>query len=155
MKVPIKLYKQGGIDCNSEDCIFRKECANHASAGDFRSEGGFTPELSLLSKTQAECSTFDRPIDPYIQWQSLPDNNEDLGSGALVYKEKLGLIVGSRDINVYETSLTELLKLPVIQAITLLKEAGILDVDGKLAVRYDASHPNFPGFGALVKDLNE
>ena len=31
--------------CRSTDCAFNRDCANHATAGDFRSESGFTPNL--------------------------------------------------------------------------------------------------------------
>ena len=30
-----------------ESCYHQSECANHTTAGDFRSEGGFTPNLLL------------------------------------------------------------------------------------------------------------
>lgn len=49
MIVPLKLYvTTGGIDCLSASCQFRKTCANHESAGDFRVEDGFKPKLKFL-----------------------------------------------------------------------------------------------------------
>jgi hypothetical protein len=42
---PKGLYN--AIICLEETCLYRKNCANHVSAGDFRSEDGFTPELNL------------------------------------------------------------------------------------------------------------
>ncbi len=38
---PLKL---DGIICVSKECRNKKECAQHESAGDFRTEDGFTPE---------------------------------------------------------------------------------------------------------------
>lgn len=32
--------------CQTKDCLFNRECANHETAGDFRSEGGFTPQVT-------------------------------------------------------------------------------------------------------------
>ena len=34
-------------DCRMETCPFCRECANHCTAGDFRTEGGFTPQLTV------------------------------------------------------------------------------------------------------------
>jgi hypothetical protein len=33
------------IICENSDCPFKRECSNHSSAGDFRTEDGFSPEL--------------------------------------------------------------------------------------------------------------
>ncbi len=52
----IKLDEYGC--CESATCGFRKECAQHGSAGDFRSEDGFTPEFS-----ETECRTADATPD--------------------------------------------------------------------------------------------
>lgn len=34
--------------CYSQNCPLTRECANHDTAGDFRSEGGSTPKLELI-----------------------------------------------------------------------------------------------------------
>ena len=35
--------------CEETDCSLRRECANHGSAGDFRSEGGTTPDAKFIA----------------------------------------------------------------------------------------------------------
>lgn len=35
------------IICNEKKCQYAKQCANHTSAGNFRTDDGMTPELSL------------------------------------------------------------------------------------------------------------
>ncbi len=49
MKATLKIYPQGGIDClaTTEQCSLIRECSNHYTAGDYRSESGFTPALDL------------------------------------------------------------------------------------------------------------
>lgn len=62
-KVELELYEYGGIGCLSETCPYNRECANHVTAGDFRSEDGFTP---LLIELHGEyfCSSYDGKLDP-------------------------------------------------------------------------------------------
>jgi len=48
------------VICNEEDCWWRRECANHATAGDFRSEDGTRPKLHLR-KGKVFCETFNCP----------------------------------------------------------------------------------------------
>lgn len=48
MRVPIEVIPEGAILCHSEICPFRKTCANHETAGDYRAENGFTPYISDL-----------------------------------------------------------------------------------------------------------
>jgi len=45
--IELETNKYGGINCESTDCPFRYECAQHTTAGDFRGEGGLTPILIL------------------------------------------------------------------------------------------------------------
>ncbi len=80
------------IYCGEEDCIYKRTCANHVSAGDYRMEDGFTPELQFI-KAQAPdnqffsshefyCATKDRnPI--YYEYEVLPINHEELGNRCL------------------------------------------------------------------------
>jgi len=37
------------FSCCSNSCMYRRECAQHVTAGDFRMEGGFTPDVVLLN----------------------------------------------------------------------------------------------------------
>lgn len=47
-KISAYVWPHGGaIICEEKDCLFDKECANHNSAGDFRSEDGMSPKLSI------------------------------------------------------------------------------------------------------------
>jgi hypothetical protein len=41
-----QVYSSGYIECQ-EDCPFDRVCANHSSAGDFRSEDGASPALEI------------------------------------------------------------------------------------------------------------
>lgn len=43
------------LDCGEDSCLFVKTCAQHSSAGDFRSEGGMTPDLAWVNN-QWYCS---------------------------------------------------------------------------------------------------
>lgn len=48
VKVPMERLNDRDdlvLQCNSEDCRFKQSCANHRSAGDFRTEDGFTPDV--------------------------------------------------------------------------------------------------------------
>ncbi len=54
-----------------EECQYEKTCANHTSAGDFRTEGGVTPKLSL-SGGKIYCSTKNCPRKSDIYWQKVP-----------------------------------------------------------------------------------
>lgn len=38
--------------CTANDCIFRDECANHNSAGRFREQDGFRPEIFYDDETK-------------------------------------------------------------------------------------------------------
>jgi hypothetical protein len=75
--------------CMSEECKFCKDCAQHSSAGDFRTDDGFRPELSLTS-----CETADRPkhIDYEPIYREVPDNVDTLETGFMSLKEILGRI---------------------------------------------------------------
>ena len=70
--VPIKLdsHKCAMVLCN-EDCIYQKSCANHTSAGDFRSEGGVRPRLSLRQGVVV-CATKNAPVDDSDDCQTTP-----------------------------------------------------------------------------------
>jgi hypothetical protein len=59
--IDFKLYANT-IECLSEDCPLRKECANHYTAGDFRSEGGMTPALRFVGHDDLECTQKDSGV---------------------------------------------------------------------------------------------
>ena len=88
-----KIYPQGGIDCLEDKCPFKRMCANHYTAGDFRSEDGFTPELSLLRDVLI-CDTFGRKGCNTYSYDMYPDNYHDLRHGAIVL-DKDGELISS------------------------------------------------------------
>lgn len=45
---PITPDRVTVLECFEEDCIFKHECANHVTAGDFRTEDGLVPDISLV-----------------------------------------------------------------------------------------------------------
>lgn len=66
------------IVCEMSNCPYQRECANHASAGDFRSEGGLVPELSMKNG-EVHCDTIMRPSDESIDYACLPENYSNIG----------------------------------------------------------------------------
>ena len=84
MRINVKIYALGGIDCLIS-CPFEKTCACHYSAGDYRTEDGFTPEL-IFGNEGIECLTRDKPINKNItySYSILPDNVDSLGYGCPV-----------------------------------------------------------------------
>ena len=79
VKIPVEIYKEGAILCKSTDCKFRKECANHETAGDFRFEDGFTPAL-FEEGGKVFCQTYSLPIGEFNEpiWSN--DNKRTLGA---------------------------------------------------------------------------
>jgi len=58
MKIKVEpKEKYAAIICLQENCPWERVCANHATAGDFRSEGGPRPKLKLLNG-ELHCDTF-------------------------------------------------------------------------------------------------
>lgn len=86
-KVLATLNGHGGIQCHEKDCLYIKSCANHASAGDHRSEGGFSPQIQIVGENnEVQCATVD--VNPlYEQYETLPVNHEELDRGE-VYRDK-------------------------------------------------------------------
>lgn len=57
MIVKVKLFLETSFpECQDNLCPHRKECANHCTAGDFRVEGGSTPDLNQMPDGSWECS---------------------------------------------------------------------------------------------------
>lgn len=61
--VKIEILKSGLWLCHSNTCRFKSECANHTTAGDFRTKGGFTPELFRRFADHWACHTIDAPAE--------------------------------------------------------------------------------------------
>jgi hypothetical protein len=81
MQIPVEIYDGRGLSCLSETCRFRQECAEHASAGDYRSEDGFTPEITVADG-EYRCATADRPVYMLDSSYDNPDNVDHLPRGS-------------------------------------------------------------------------
>jgi hypothetical protein len=68
-------------ECMERGCPFRFACACHHTAGDFRLESGFTPQIFVDTETkELFCKTMDSP--PYhFCYSILPADVDDLGNG--------------------------------------------------------------------------
>ena len=79
--VKIEVLESGLWICLSSDCRFKSECANHTTAGDFRTESGFTPKLFERNPGVWACHTIDVPAE----LPSMPDHPAGpFRSGALL-----------------------------------------------------------------------
>lgn len=87
MLIKATIWDQGGVILCEQNCVYHGSCANHESAGDFRSESGFTPELTLVGD-QVDCQTFDRPASSLSNgaYDYVPDNIDLLPQGCLYVK---------------------------------------------------------------------
>ena len=58
-QIKIKILSQKFIECRDADCWNKRECTNHFSADDFRSEWGDVPNITRYDATNevAWCST--------------------------------------------------------------------------------------------------
>ena len=79
---PLGTY--AAVDCLEESCIYHKECANHASAGDFRMEDGLKPRLSLR-QGKVFCATKNLPYKEDIMYGFTPA--EEHGYGCVLEEE--------------------------------------------------------------------
>lgn len=66
--------------CASHTCPFDRECAQHTSAGEYRGESGFSPEIRLCGM-QYVCDTADLPVVDDITYGQFPVNYNELGCG--------------------------------------------------------------------------
>lgn len=57
MKINVEPKTCAAVQCLQDDCPWKRVCANHASAGDFRTEGGYRPVLRLQSG-EVFCDSF-------------------------------------------------------------------------------------------------
>ena len=63
--------------CVNTVCIYRKECAQHVSASEFREESGFAPQITK----DLNCLTADEPPIENIREVLLPANYKKLSYG--------------------------------------------------------------------------
>jgi len=85
MKIKVSDFKCDAILC-LEMCKFSSTCANHDSAGDFRNEGGFKPELIMVDN-EVHCETYNQEISDYDDCGNLPKNHGQLSSGLVVWDD--------------------------------------------------------------------
>jgi hypothetical protein len=77
-----------GLECVAKDCIFQKECAQHETAGDFRCEDGFSPELVFDIHTNTViCKTKDEDVHEIPHYATIPQNYEKLDRGILTFDQ--------------------------------------------------------------------
>ncbi len=57
IKIKYNIIGKEFIECIENKCKYKKKCANHESAGDFRVEGGLTPDLKLV-RFKLHCNTY-------------------------------------------------------------------------------------------------
>lgn len=56
-----EVRKWDGV-CNINDCYHKRECSQHTTAGDYRSEDGMTPDLKIIQNYVC-CSKTDTEIN--------------------------------------------------------------------------------------------
>ena len=86
MKIDVEPKgKYQAVICLDDYCKYRLSCANHTSAGDFRSEGGFKPELSLVN-CEVHCASKIRDF-MYDMIETVPSNYNQLDRGTVLWSD--------------------------------------------------------------------
>lgn len=81
MRVEVTFSGDGHpVTCHAANCPFLSRCANHTSAGEFRNEDGFSPELTADSSAFF-CLTSERSAATDHMWLDFPVNHLELGHG--------------------------------------------------------------------------
>lgn len=70
------------LTCYEKNCSYDKSCANHVTAGDYRMEGGFSPDL-VKENEEIYCKTFYQPVDDDVEYETVPLGCHKLGYGYL------------------------------------------------------------------------
>lgn len=85
MKIPTDNREYGVVECRIgiSKCNYTRTCANHRTAGDFRSEDGFTPRLRLVNN-EVVCDTVHYENKPLFD-RDYPKEHHDCG--ATLWKE--------------------------------------------------------------------
>lgn len=74
----VKTNPKWPLVCENSDCYYKRECANHRSAGDFRTEDGIKPKLSFRMG-ELYCETIHiSPVDD-PNWCELPSVKHEIG----------------------------------------------------------------------------
>jgi hypothetical protein len=73
MKIKVEpREKCDAIICLEKECPWKKACASHETAGDFRSEGGARPLLKLMNG-ELHCDTYHSKGDGF-EYNEMPIN---------------------------------------------------------------------------------
>ena len=83
MKIPVfkNALINGGIVCENENCVYSRRCTNHHTAGDYRSDYGLQPDITITkdpatSKITVDCATADKPPRKgVLDLENLPQGN--------------------------------------------------------------------------------
>lgn len=80
LKIMLKIEIDEYASCKTKQCSYWRDCACHSSAGDYRMEDGFTPEVFFETDTnEFFCKT---ASEPNIRKDTLlPSNYNELGYG--------------------------------------------------------------------------
>lgn len=82
-RIQFEILESNAVICKDKTCSYKRECANHDTAGDFRSDSGFTPQLFVLNnKTEIDCYTKDQSV--HENFLDLPCNLGELDMGMYV-----------------------------------------------------------------------
>lgn len=74
MKITVEPKTCEAVQCLEENCRWNRVCANHVSAGDFRTEGGSIPLLTLKNG-EMFCDTIHSPGNGY-EYHEEPINTD-------------------------------------------------------------------------------
>lgn len=86
MKINVEpKEKYQAVICIEPYCKFKSTCANHTTAGDFRSEGGFSPELTVKDR-DVHCATKSRDLMIGMM-ETVPSNYNQLDRGTVLWDD--------------------------------------------------------------------
>lgn len=76
-KIKVEVWGNAVI-CEATECMWRRDCTNHVSAGDFRSDYGLRPNITGLDVANevAWCSTMDTVMDDELEFGEMVTTNE-------------------------------------------------------------------------------
>lgn len=91
----IKFDMYGNCYASVSECPYTKECAQHSSAGDYRSESGFSPHVSATYEDLDDASVIRKcytckvvPAEQTEYYDSITPNDDTLGMGMINLRVK-------------------------------------------------------------------
>lgn len=96
MKIKATINRFGAINCQEQYCPFLKKCANHETAGQYREEDGFSPEITVEygpaltsinpqvgdNVIEVHCATIECNPE-YGKYETLPIHYDQMRRGAV------------------------------------------------------------------------